>query len=452
MRPVCDTIPVNLIAGQRRAVVVGFGKVGQRKARFLLDCGASVTVISPPPHDPPPAPGVAFIDRAFAPGDCKGALVAFACTDDKHVNRAVLEDARRHGVPCCCADMNWADGDFTTPAVARSAGATVAVSTNGASCATAKELRRAVADFLSSRAEGRIVIFGTNDTMLPTERRAAFHLPPPARREMAHLIYGMKGVDGLVVLNTCNRVEIAVHGNVDVASLKRLMRFHRLAEGEYFILEGHDAFRHAVMVAAGLESAWAGEFHVVSQIKDALAESAAADMLSGRLKGFFDDVLGASKLVRHAIGDILDVKEVEATAVEYAAGKVDLSKAHIAVLGSGAVGNAICDLLKGRDVRRLHHGEPIGRCDVLFCALAATEPAVTEPMPGCLVVDLGMPPNCAPSVGAVSLDDLKNWRRAQTGALAEARRRAESVISSQPPNQQGGPRHVAADQPTHHDN
>ncbi len=430
MRPVRDTIPVNLIAGIRRALVVGYGKVGQRKVRFLLDCGAKVTVIAPAPHDPAP-PAVTFIERAFEPGDCEGALVAFACTDDKHVNRAVLEDARRYGVPCCCADMNWADGDFTTPAVARVAGATVAVSTSGASCATAKELRRAVAEFLVSRSEGRIVMLGTNDGMLSTERRAAFHLPPEARREMARLLYGMKGVEGLVVLNTCNRVEIAVHGSVDLGSLKRLMRFHRLAEGEYFVLEGADAFRHAVMVAAGLESAWAGEFHVVSQVKDALAESAAADMLSGRLKGFFDDVLGTSKHVRRSFGDILDVKEVEATAVDYAATKVDLAKARIVVLGSGAVGSMIADLLKGRDVRVVHHGEAIPQCDALFCTLAAGEPAVTAPIPGCrLVVDLGMPPNCAPCVGAVSLDDLKNWRRSQTGALDEAKRRANAVISA----------------------
>lgn len=431
MRPVRDTIPVNLIAGERRAIVVGYGKVGQRKVRFLLECGAKVTVIAPPPHDPAP-PAVAFIPRAFKPGDCEGALIAFACTDDKHVNRAVLSDARRHGVPCCCADMNWAAGDFTTPAVARSQGATVAISTNGASCATAKELRRDIAEFLASRAEGRIIMLGTNDGMLSTERRVAFHLPPAARREMACLIYGMKGVEGLVVLNTCNRVEIAVHGSVNLDSLKRLMRFHRLVEGEYFVLEGAAAFRHAVMVAAGLESAWAGEFHVVSQIKAALAEAAAADMLNGRLKGFFDDVLGASKLVRHAIGDILDVKEVETTAVEYAAANIDLANARIAVLGSGAVGSAIAALLKGRDVRMVHHGEAIPQCDALFCALASGESAVTAPVPGCrLVIDLGMPPNCAPCVGAVSLDDLKNWRRSQTGALDEAKRRAESVIAAE---------------------
>ena len=430
MRPIRNTLPVNLIADARPALVVGYGKVGQRKVKFLRECGVRVTVVAPD-AEPDDDNATSFLRRPFAPGDCKGAFVVFACTDDKHVNRAVLEEARREGVPCCCADLNWAEGDFTTPAVVRAAGATVAISTNGASCANAKELRHILGDFLQSRDAERILVLGTTDAILPADRRAAYHLPPEARREMAQLLYGMKGVEGLVVLNTCNRVEVAVHGSVAVESVKRLlMRFHRLAENEYFILEGDEALRHLVKVTAGLESAWVGEFHVVSQVKEALEASAAAGMLSGRLKGFFDDVLRLSRDVRHAIGDRLDVKEVEESAVDYLAAKLDLSSARIVVLGSGAVGSAVAKLLAGRHVTVVHHGEALPPCDALVCALSAAAPVVTEAVPGRLVVDLGMPPNCAPSVGAVSLDDLKNWRRAETGALDEALKRAETVIAA----------------------
>ena len=429
MRPIRNTLPVNLIADARPALVVGYGKVGQRKVKFLRECGVRVTVVAPD-AEPDDDSEISFLRRPFAPGDCKGAFVVFACTDDKHVNRAVLEEARREGVPCCCADLNWAEGDFTTPAVVRAAGATVAISTNGASCANAKELRHVLGEFLQSRDAERILVLGTTDAILPADRRAAYHLPPEARREMAQLLYGMKGVEGLVVLNTCNRVEVAVHGSVAIESVKRLMRFHRLAENEYFILEGDEALRHLVKVTAGLESAWVGEFHVVSQVKEALEASAAAGMLSGRLKGFFDDVLRLSRDVRHAIGDRLDVKEVEESAVDYLAAKLDLSSARIVVLGSGAVGSAVAKLLAGRHVTVVHHGEALPPCDALVCALSAAAPVVTEAVPGRLVVDLGMPPNCAPSVGAVSLDDLKNWRRAETGALDEALKRAEAVITA----------------------
>jgi glutamyl-tRNA reductase len=48
-----------------------------------------------------------------------------------------------------------------------------------------------------------------------------------------------------------------------------------------------------------------------------------------------------------------------------------------------------------------------------------------------VILDLGMPPNCSPEAGAVSLDDLKNWCRAETGALDEAMVRAAKVIADE---------------------
>ena len=432
MRPVRDTIPVNLICDGRPALVVGYGTVGRRKEKFLRASGVSVRVVAPDAvGDPDSGCGSAYAKRRFRTGDCKGAFVVFACTDDKHVNRAVLEDARRHGVPCCCSDQNWADGDFTTPAVARSAGATVAVSTSGASCSSAKELRRSIESFLEGRKAGKVIVIGTSDGYTSSERRAAFHMSPDARKEMVRFLYGIKGVEGLVVLNTCNRVEVALYGNVDIGLVKRLMSFHRLADSEYFILEGADAFRHVVLVTAGLKSAWAGEFHVVSQVKDALDEAQSCGMLGGRLKGFFDCALRTAKDVRNAVSGMLEVKEIEATAVDYLSSRIDLSSARIAVLGSGKIGTAVARLLKGCRVKVVHHGERIPRCDALVCALSARKPVVKRARKGCVIVDLGMPPNCAPEAGAVSLDDLKNWRRAQTGAIDGAMRRAGEVISSE---------------------
>lgn len=431
MRPVRDTIPVNLICDGRHALIVGYGKVGRRKEKFLHASGVQAKVIAPDAEGAAGSGNSKYLKRRFRAGDCKGAFVVFACTDDKHVNRAVLEDARRHNVPCCCADQNWADGDFTTPAVVRADGASVAVSTSGASCTSAKELRRSLESFLEGRKTGRFVVIGTSDGYTSSERRAAFHLSPEARKEMVRFLYGIKGVESLVILNTCNRVEVALYGSVDVGLVKRLMRFHRLDDSEYFILEGADAFRHVVLVTAGLKSAWAGEFHVVSQVKDALDESLAFGMLDGRLKRFFDCALRTAKTVRNAVSGMLEVKEIEATAVDYLSSKIDLAVARVAVLGSGKIGSAVAKMLKGRNVKVVHHGERIPRCDALVCALATRKPVVTRARKGCVIVDLGMPPNCAPGIGAVSLDDLKNWHRAQTGAIDGAMLRAEEVVSAE---------------------
>ena len=110
---------------------------------------------------------------------------------------------------------------------------------------------------------------------------------------------------------------------------------------------------------------------------------------------------------------------------------MDISKARIAVLGSGKIGSAVTKLLKGANVKVVHHGERIPACDALVCALAARKSVVTKPRKGCVILDLGMPPNCSPDVGAVSLDELKNWRRSETGALDEAMECAAKVIADE---------------------
>ena len=384
---------------------------------MLRAAGAEVEIVSPE------------LNRPFQAGDSRGKLLVFACTGDKAVNRAVLADARAHNVPCCCADMNWADADFTTPAVARVPGATVAVSTNGASCANAKKLRDDIAAFLHDAEASRIVLFGTSDKVLPSNKRAQYHLSPDARREMIGFLHALKGVDEICVLNTCNRVEVAISGSVDAAIMKRLMRFHRLSPDEYYVLENGEAFAHLVRVTAGLESAMLGEFHVVSQVKDAIAEALAGGTMGGRLKGFFDEVLRVAKLVRHEVEDIVKVSEIERVAADYLRATRDLQHDRVVVMGSGAVGSGVAREIP--DATVIHHGEAIPTCDVLVTALASDAPVVTEAVPGRFVLDLGMPPNVADNVPHISLDDLKLWHRRRTGSLDEVFARAEAVIAAE---------------------
>ena len=98
MRPIRNTLPVNLIVDARPALVVGYGKVGQRKVKFLRECGVRVTVVAPDAE--PDGSETSFLRRPFAPGDCKGAFVVFACTDDKHVyiicSLGILFSSRQH--------------------------------------------------------------------------------------------------------------------------------------------------------------------------------------------------------------------------------------------------------------------------------------------------------------------------------------------------------------------
>lgn len=126
--------PIILALAERRVIVVGGGAVAERKVRALREAGALVTVISPeltPELQALAGRGVvAWENRLFAFGDCAGAALAFAATDDTGINAAVVVDARKHGVLVNDAG-DAARGDFTTPAVHRSGSLTVSVDSGG---------------------------------------------------------------------------------------------------------------------------------------------------------------------------------------------------------------------------------------------------------------------------------------------------------------------------------
>jgi uroporphyrin-III C-methyltransferase/precorrin-2 dehydrogenase/sirohydrochlorin ferrochelatase len=122
--------PSGLRLAGRRVVVVGGGRVAQRRVPRLLAAGADVVVVSPvttPAVEGLAAAGeVTWLQRRYADGDLAEAWYAIAATDDPAVNAAVVEEAERLRVFCVRAD-DATGGSAWTPAVGRHAGVTVAV-------------------------------------------------------------------------------------------------------------------------------------------------------------------------------------------------------------------------------------------------------------------------------------------------------------------------------------
>ncbi|GAA2206454.1 uroporphyrinogen-III C-methyltransferase [Nonomuraea monospora] len=118
----------------RRVLVVGGGRVAQRRVPALLEAGAEVTVVSPgvtPALDDLIAAGrVTWHDRPYEVGDCDGAWLVQACTDDRSVNTAVAAEAEAKRVWCVRADDKDASAAWT-PATGRVDEISVAVTAGG---------------------------------------------------------------------------------------------------------------------------------------------------------------------------------------------------------------------------------------------------------------------------------------------------------------------------------
>jgi precorrin-2 dehydrogenase/sirohydrochlorin ferrochelatase len=140
--------PICLIGMERRrAVVVGGGKVAERKVAGLREAGAQVTVIGPAQTEQllawAQAGAISLIPRRYCQGDLAGAFLVVAATDDPGVNQTVCDEARAGG--CLINSVEHPErSDFIVPAVVRRGDVTIAIGTGGASPALARHLRQRV--------------------------------------------------------------------------------------------------------------------------------------------------------------------------------------------------------------------------------------------------------------------------------------------------------------------
>lgn len=146
--------PIVLDGDAILAVVVGGGRVAERKAGALLASGASVRVVAPMISGALREialsnPRCSLIEREYDASDLRDATLVLAATDQRDVNARVREDARRCGKLVNVADDGGA-GDFVTPATHRRGNLLIAATAGGVP-AVAARVRDAIAERFDDR-------------------------------------------------------------------------------------------------------------------------------------------------------------------------------------------------------------------------------------------------------------------------------------------------------------
>jgi uroporphyrin-III C-methyltransferase/precorrin-2 dehydrogenase/sirohydrochlorin ferrochelatase len=120
--------PLHLDLAGRRVLVVGAGRVAERRVISLVDAGADVVVVAPVAtarlRTMAEASVICWRERTFDYSDVIGAWLVHAATDDPAVNERAEAEAGRRQVWTVRAD---AAGAAHTPAVATSGAITVSV-------------------------------------------------------------------------------------------------------------------------------------------------------------------------------------------------------------------------------------------------------------------------------------------------------------------------------------
>jgi precorrin-2 dehydrogenase/sirohydrochlorin ferrochelatase len=117
----------------KNIVVVGGGRVAERKVCNILPAGALLTVISPTItfelQQLRDSGAFTHLSRKYQPGDLDKAFMVIAATNAPDTNRSIAEDARNLGILAEITD-NPSSGNVTSPAVIRQGDLTIAISTN----------------------------------------------------------------------------------------------------------------------------------------------------------------------------------------------------------------------------------------------------------------------------------------------------------------------------------
>lgn len=131
----------------KQCVVVGGGKVAERKVLSLLNSGAKIKLISPEitsrlAHERNKGK-IEHIKKYYRRGDLKGAFLVIAATSDEKTNRMVASEA-----PCLVNVVDAPEfANFIVPSVIKKGGLTIAVSTSGISPAVARSVRKEIEAF-----------------------------------------------------------------------------------------------------------------------------------------------------------------------------------------------------------------------------------------------------------------------------------------------------------------
>lgn len=188
------------------------------------------------------------------------------------------------------------------------------------------------------------VVVGLNHRTAPVEvrERMSFH-----HSKIVNVLQELKnypGLQGLVVINTCNRLEVyAATTDVEIGKksiTEFLSRLAELEEGQlYQYLYVHtlyEAVRHLFRLVSGLDSMVLGETQILGQVAKAYEQAVQAGVTNKVINVFFQNALAVGKRVRTETEIDQHPVSISYTAVEMAKQACgDLHEKYILVIGAG---------------------------------------------------------------------------------------------------------------------
>lgn len=130
---------------QKKILIVGAGKIAQRRIETLLEFADNIRVAAPQATDRirrlHEEKRILWIQDSYRADLIKGADLVLAATDDPVCNEQVIEDCRMRGIPVNTSHKKELC-DFYFPAIVRQGDLTIGISSGGCNHSEVKETRK----------------------------------------------------------------------------------------------------------------------------------------------------------------------------------------------------------------------------------------------------------------------------------------------------------------------
>ena len=259
---------------------------------------------------------------------------------------------------------------------------------------------------------GTLFVSGLNHRTAPIELREQLALEEDKLREVLREVQGSAGLAEVVILSTCNRVEVygvaEEVGGAQRVAWSRLCQQRGVAwaavEPRLYTQTDADAVRHCFRVASRLDSMMLGEPQILGQIKEAFRLAQHCQSVGPLLHGVMTQAFAVAKKVRTETELARHAVSVPYAAVELAR-KIfgGLNSRAVLLLGAGKMGELAAKHLvdqgvfplyvanrtwsRAQELSRVLPGaavpfeqwqETLARVDIVITSAGATEPIIRK--------------------------------------------------------------------------
>lgn len=256
-----------------------------------------------------------------------------------------------------------------------------------------------------------------------------------------------KGIQDLLLINTCNRTEIYAWTFSKTELVELLCTHSEGTQESYnkigYSFEDEKGIHHLFRVGTGLESQILGDFEIICQIKQSFYRSKKMGLAQGNLERLINSVIQASKRIKTETQISSGATSVAFASVQYILKNVrDIAQKNILLFGTGKIGANTCENLVKHSqndhivlINRTQEKaqkiagkfpvqvKPFGELtasilesDVLIVATSSQKPTITADLihnnKPLLILDLSLPRNVdpllkdRPNTQVIHLDEL----------------------------------------------